>query len=55
MVNLIELSEENWMDFAGLSVDESQKHYLASNIGIIARGYAYRNSRAKVRGIVAGD
>ncbi len=53
MVNLVELSEENWMDFAGLSVDESQKHYLASNIGILARGYVYRNSRANVIGIVA--
>ena len=53
MVNLIELSEENWMDFAGLSVDESQKAYLTSSIGILARGYAYRNSRAKVTGIVA--
>ena len=53
MVDLIELSEENWMDFAGLSVDESQKAYLASSIGILARGYAYRNSRAKVTGIVA--
>ena len=53
MVNLIELSEENWMDFARLSVDESQRAFLASNIGIIARGYVYRNSRAKVIGIVA--
>lgn len=53
MVNLIELSEENWMDFARLSVDESQKTFLASNIGIIARGYVYRNSRAKVIGIVS--
>ena len=52
MVNLIELNEENWPDFAGLSVDESQKAYLASNIGIIARGYVYRNFRAKVIGIV---
>lgn len=55
MVNLTELSEENWMDFAGLSVDESQKYYLASNIGIIARGYVYRDCRAKVIGIVAGE
>jgi ribosomal protein S18 acetylase RimI-like enzyme len=55
MVNLIDLSEENWMDFAGLSVDESQKNYLASNIGIIARGYVYRDSRAKVIGIVADE
>jgi len=53
MVNLIELSEENWMDFARLSVDERQKTFLASNIGIIARGYVYRNSRAKVIGIVS--
>ena len=53
MVDLIELCEENWMDFAGLSVDESQKTFLASNIGIIARGYVYRNSRAKVIGIVS--
>lgn len=53
MVDLIELSEENWMDFAGLSVDESQKTFLANNIGIIARGYVYRNSRAKVIGIVS--
>ena len=53
MVNFIELNEENWPDFAGLSVDESQKTFLASNIGIIARGYVYRNSRAKVIGIVA--
>ncbi len=53
MVNLIELSEENWMDFARLSVDESQRTFLASNIGIVARGYVYRNSRAKVIGIVA--
>jgi hypothetical protein len=53
MVNLIELSEENWMDFAGLSVDESQRTFLASNIGIVARGYVYRNSRAKVIGIVS--
>ena len=55
MVSLIELSEENWMDFAGLSVDESQKNYLTSNIGIIARGYVYRDSRAKVMGIVADE
>lgn len=53
MVNFIELNEENWPDFAGLSVDESQKTFLASNIGIIARGYVYRNFRAKVIGIVA--
>ena len=53
MVSLIELSERNWMDFAKLSVDEGQKTFLASNIGIIARGYVYRDSRAQVIGILS--
>ena len=55
MVNLIEISEENWPSFAGLSVADSQKKYLASNIGILARGYVYRNSRARVLGITADE
>ena len=41
------------MDFAGLSVDESQKQYLSSNIGIIARGYVYRECSTRVIGVVA--
>ena len=55
MVGLIELGEENWMDFAELSVYESQKQYLASNIGIIARGYVYRECDARVIGITPDD
>lgn len=51
MIKLVEISEENWTDFAALSVEDSQKHYLASNIGIIARGYVYRSCRARVIGI----
>lgn len=51
-LKLVEVNEENWIDFAGLSVDESQKHFLASNIGIMARGYIFRSSSAKVIGIV---
>ena len=52
MIRLVELNEKNWMDFAGLSVEESQKYFLADNIGIIARGYVYRSSGARVIGIV---
>ena len=55
MVSLVGLNEENWMDFAALSVDESQKHYLADSLGIIARGYVYRDCRAKVIGIINGS
>ena len=51
MISLVELNEKNWIDFAELSVKESQKHFLADNIGIIARGYVYRSSGARVIGI----
>ena len=50
-IRLVEITEKNWTDFAALSVDDSQKQYLASNIGIIARGYVYRSCRARVIGI----
>jgi RimJ/RimL family protein N-acetyltransferase len=53
MVSLVEISEENWINFAALSVADDQKEYCASNIGIIARGYVYRNCDAKVIGITA--
>ena len=55
MIKLVEINETNWIDFAKLSVDESQKKYLANNIGIIARGYVYRECGAKVIGIVEGE
>ena len=51
LIQLVDITEENWTDFAALSVDDSQKQYLASNIGIIARGYVYRSCRARVIGI----
>ena len=51
MVNLIEVNEDNWLEVASLSVTEEQQAYLDSPVGIIARGYAYRNHRARVIGI----
>lgn len=49
MVRLAEITEENWLDVASLSVHEEQKAFLAPPIGIIARGYVYRNCNGKVR------
>ena len=48
MIKLTEVTEENWMAVASLTVKEKQKGYLAPAIGIIARGYVYRNCNAKV-------
>ena len=48
MVRLTDVTEENWMEVASVSVKEHQKQYLAPAIGILARGYVYRNCHARV-------
>ena len=47
-MKLISVTEENWMDIASLSVKEHQKGYVAPAIGILARGYVYRECNGKV-------
>ncbi len=54
-MKLVEVNEDNWMDFAALRVREEQRGYLDSALGILARGYAYRASRARVTGIAEGE
>ena len=51
MITLIDVTEENWLDIARLSVSDEQKAFLDRPIGIIARGYVYRNCNARVIGI----
>ena len=48
MIRLTEITEENWLEAASLSVKEEQKGFLAPAGGIIARGYVYRNSGGRV-------
>ncbi len=48
MIKLTEVTEENWFDVAALSVKEDQKEYLAPAIGILARGYVYRDCNARI-------
>ena len=52
MIRLIEIDEYNWLDFRRLSVGRDQRDFLDSAVGILARGYVYRDSRARVFGIV---
>jgi RimJ/RimL family protein N-acetyltransferase len=51
MLRLIEINEENWLAARRLSVREEQKGFLDSALGILARGYVYRASRARVLGV----
>lgn len=48
MLRLTEVTEENWLEVASLSVHDDQKSFVAPAIGILARGYVYRDCRARV-------
>ena len=54
MINLTSVTEENWIDVASLTVTDEQKRFLAPPIGILARGYVYRDCNAKVHVISLG-
>ena len=43
MLRLIRVTEDNWLDIASLTVKDHQKDYVAPAIGILARGYVYRD------------
>ena len=51
MLKLVEINEDNWTDAVKLRVREEQRGYLDSALGILARGYVYRGSRARVLGV----
>ena len=55
MINLTEITEENWLEVGALSLDDRQKKFLASPVGILARAYVYRNCNAKVHVIRNDD
>ena len=55
MINLVDVTEANWLDIARLSVSDEQQTFLDKPIGIIARGYVYRNCNARVIGIAESD
>lgn len=52
-VSLCPITEENWMEAAALRVKDEQRAFAASALGILARGYVYRNCRAQVYAVTA--
>ena len=48
MIRLAEITEDNWLEAASLSVGESQRGYVAPAVGILARGYVYRDCGGRV-------
>ena len=51
MIRLADITEDNWMDVASLSVKDGQKGYVAPAVGILARGYVYRGCNGRVYAI----
>lgn len=51
MIRLTEITEDNWLEAASLLVRDDQKGYVAPAIGIIARGYVYRDCSGRVYAI----
>ena len=51
MIKLVEITEENWLAVRRMTLGEEQKTYLDSPLGILARGYIYRDCRPRVYGI----
>ena len=51
MIRLTDITEDNWLEAASLSVKDSQKGYLAPAVGILARGYVYRGCNGRVYAI----
>jgi len=55
MISLKEVDENNWIAVSRLSVRDEQKAFLDHPLGIIARGYVYRNCNPKVFAIANDD
>ena len=51
MIHLLSIDESNWLAAARLCVAPEQRCFVADAIGIIARGYVYRDCHARVWGI----
>ena len=44
MIKLVTIDPDNWR--LGLKVSETQKRYVSDSMKLLARAYAYRNSRS---------
>lgn len=53
MLHLEEIDEGNWR--LGLEVAENQKNYVSDSNKMLARAYAYRNSRSRAYVIFTGE
>lgn len=51
MIQLVAITEDNWPEAAALRLNEEQQRFLDRPVGILARGYVYRERNARVLGL----
>lgn len=49
------ITPDNWRIFSSIKVNEAQEKFVASNITMLARAYAFREYNSKVYAIYNGD
>lgn len=54
-INFVNITPDNWRLFNALRVKEEQKSFVATNVGILAKAFAYREYNSRVYGICYGD
>jgi len=54
-INLTDLTPDNWREVNSLKVKTDQEKYVANNIAILARAFAYRLDNSQVHVICADD
>ena len=55
MIHLANIDETNFFAARALALREGQRRFLDSPVGILARGYVYRDRRARVLAVAAED
>lgn len=50
-----DITPDNWRDFNALKVKEEQEKFVASNVTILARAFAFRDYNSRVYAIYNGD
>ncbi len=55
MLRLTDIDETNFFDARALDLREDQRPFMDSPLGILARGYVYKEQRARVLAVADGE
>lgn len=50
-----EITPDNWRKVISLEAKKEQKRFVAENVGVLARAFAYRKDNSKIHVLYSGD